>query len=48
MKQEEKKRQMNKELKNMREQRKNNEKMKNYLEIEELSTKKTQADYIKS
>ena len=48
MKQEEKKRQMDEDLRNLREQKKNNEELRKYIQIEDLSNKKTQADYIKS
>ena len=48
MKQEEKKRQMDEYLRNLREQKKNNEELRKYIQIEDLSNKKTQADYIKS
>ena len=48
LKQEEKKRQLEEDLRYMKEQKKNNEEMRKYLEIEDISNKKTQADYIKS
>ena len=39
---------MDEELQKLRDQRKNNEEMRKYLEIEDLSNKKTQAEYIRS
>ena len=48
MKQEERRRQMEEDIKNLKEQKKNNEELRKYIEGEELSNKKTQADYIKS
>ena len=39
---------MEEEIINLREQKKNNEEMRKYMEIEDLSNKKTQADYVKS
>ena len=36
------------DIRNLREQKKNNEELRKYMEVEELSNKKTQADYIKS
>ena len=48
MKAEERRRQMEEDIRNLREQKKNNEELRKYIEVEELSNKKTQADYIKS
>jgi hypothetical protein len=48
MKAEERRRQMEEDIRNLREQKKNNEELRKYMEVEELSNKKTQADYIKS
>ena len=48
MKNEERQRQMEEDIRNLREQKKNNEELRKYMEVEELSNKKTQADYIKS
>ena len=48
MKSEERRRQMGKNIRNLREQKKNNKELKKYIEVEELKNKKTQADYIKS
>ena len=48
MKIEERRRQMEEDIRNLREQKKNNEELRKYIEVEELSNKKTQADYIKS
>ena len=48
MKAEERRRQMEEDIRNLRETRKNNEELRKYMEVEELSNKKTQADYIKS
>ncbi len=48
MKAEERRRQMEEDIRNLRETKKNNEELKKYMEVEELSNKKTQADYIKS
>ena len=45
---EERRRQMEEDIRNLREQKKNNEELRKYIEVEELSNKKTQADYIKS
>ena len=45
---EERRRQMEEDIRNLKEQKKNNEELRKYLEVEELSNKKTQADYIKS
>ena len=42
---EERRRQMEEDIRNLKEQKKNNEELRKYLEIEELSNKKTQADY---
>ena len=47
-KEEERRRQMEEDIRNLREQKKNNEELRKYMEVEELSNKKTQADYIKS
>ena len=48
MKAEERRRQMEEDIRNLKEQKKNNEELRKYMEVEELSNKKTQADYIKS
>ena len=48
MKAEERRRQMEEDIRNLKEQKKNNEELRKYIEVEELSNKKTQADYIKS
>ena len=48
MKAEERRRQMEEDIRNLRETKKNNEELRKYMEVEELSNKKTQADYIKS
>ena len=48
MKSEELCRQMEKDIRNLLEQKKNNEELRKYIEVEELSNKKTQADYFKS
>ena len=48
MKTEERRRQMEEDIRNLKEQKKNNEELRKYIEVEELSNKKTQADYIKS
>ena len=48
MKQEERRRQMEEDIRNLKETKKNNEELRKYMEVEELSNKKTQADYIKS
>ena len=48
MKAEERRRQMEEDIRNLKETRKNNEELRKYMEVEELSNKKTQADYIKS
>ena len=48
MKAEERRRQTEEDIRNLREQKKNNEELRKYMEVEELSNKKTQADYIKS
>ena len=45
---EERRRQMEEDIRNLKETKKNNEELKKYLEVEDLSNKKTQADYIKS
>ena len=47
-KEEERRRQMEEDIRNLREQKKNNEELRKYMEVEDLSNKKTQADYIKS
>ena len=47
-KEEERRRQMEEDIRNLREQKKNNEELRKYMEVEDLSSKKTQADYIKS
>ena len=38
---------MEEDLRNLRETKKNNEELRKYMEVEELSNKKTQADYLK-
>ena len=48
MKAEERRRQMEEDIRNLRETKKNNEELRKYMEVEDLSNKKTQADYIKS
>ena len=48
MKAEERRRQMEEDIRNLKEKKKNNEELRKYMEVEELSNKKTQADYIKS
>ena len=48
MKAEERRRQMEEDIRNLRETKKNNEELRKYMEVEELSNKKTEADYIKS
>ena len=48
MKAEERRRQMEEDIRNLKEQKKNNEELRKYMEVEDLSNKKTQADYIKS
>ena len=39
---------MEDDIRNLKEQKKNNEELRKYMEVEDLSNKKTQADYIKS
>ena len=48
MKAEERRRQMEEDIRNLKEQKKNNEELRKYMEVEDLSNKKTQADYIKT
>ncbi len=48
MKAEERRRQMEEDIRNLRETKKNNEELRKYMIVEDLSNKKTQADYIKS
>ena len=47
LKKEENSRKMEEDVKNFKEERKNNQELRKYLETEDLSNKKTQADYIK-
>ena len=39
---------MEEDIRNLRGQKKNNEELRKYIEVKELSNKKTQADYIRS
>ena len=48
MKSKDRRRQMEEDIRNLREWKKNNEGLRKYIEVEELSYKKIQADYIKS
>jgi hypothetical protein len=47
LKKEENSRKMEEDMKNFKEEKKNNEELRKYIESEDLSNKKTQADYIK-
>lgn len=48
MKQEERRKKIEDDVKNLKETKKANEELKKYIEIDDISNKKTQADYIKS